>query len=121
MDCVLNMSRKLRKCFPILRFCCHTCFATLTDKVRDEEEQVLREFAEYASVPIINMESATAHPLQALADGLTIQEQVQVKKPKIVLRLGAAPQGTPPCCCQFFYSINGPYRIRFCDYAPRRL
>ena len=58
-------------------------FASLTDKKRDEEEQVLRKFAEFATIPIINMESATAHPLQALADGLTIHEQVVVKSQKL--------------------------------------
>ncbi|MCH2655459.1 MAG: hypothetical protein MKZ61_03360 [Flavobacteriales bacterium] len=58
-------------------------FASLTDQKRDEEEVVFRKFAAFASVPIINMESATAHPLQALADGLTISEQVTVKHPKI--------------------------------------
>ena len=42
-------------------------FASLSDKEKDEAEIVLRSFAKYASVPIINMESATAHPLQALA------------------------------------------------------
>lgn len=80
-------------------------FATLTDKVRDEEEQVLREFAEYASVPIVNMESATAHPLQALADGLTIQEQVQVKKPKIVLSWAPHPKALPHAVANSFIRL----------------
>lgn len=70
-------------------------FASLTDKKRDEEEQVLRKFAEFAAVPIINMESATAHPLQALADGLTILEQVTIKKPKIVLSWAPHPKALP--------------------------
>jgi len=39
-------------------------FPTLTDKIKDEKEQILNSFVKYASVPIINMESATAHPLQ---------------------------------------------------------
>ena len=37
-------------------------FASLSDKEKDEAETVLRSFAKYASIPIINMESATAHP-----------------------------------------------------------
>ncbi len=49
-------------------------FATLTDKEKDESEQVLQRFIEHATVPILNMESATAHPLQALADALTLSE-----------------------------------------------
>jgi len=46
-------------------------FASLSDQQKDEEEQVLNNFARYASIPVINMESATAHPLQALADAVT--------------------------------------------------
>ena len=40
-------------------------FPSLTDKAKDESEYVLNSFLKYATVPIINMESATAHPLQA--------------------------------------------------------
>ena len=80
-------------------------FASLTDKKRDEEEQVLRKFAEYATIPIINMESATAHPLQALADGLTIQEQVTVKKPKIVLSWAPHPKALPHAVANSFIGL----------------
>ncbi|MCB4806687.1 N-acetylornithine carbamoyltransferase [Tamlana sp. 62-3] len=60
-------------------------FPTLTDKVKDESEQVLEAFKKYASVPIVNMESATGHPLQALTDAITISEFSKKKKPKVVL------------------------------------
>jgi len=60
-------------------------FPSLTDKVKDESEHVLKSFAKYASVPIVNMESATGHPLQALTDAITISEHAKVKKPKVVL------------------------------------
>ena len=80
-------------------------FASLTDKKCDEEEQVLRKFAEFATVPIINMESATAHPLQALADGLTIQEQVTVKKPKIVLSWAPHPKALPHAVANSFIGL----------------
>jgi len=40
-------------------------FPSLTDKAKDESEYVLNSFLKYATVPIVNMESATAHPLQA--------------------------------------------------------
>ena len=49
-------------------------FASLNDKESDEAEKVLQNFAKYASIPVVNMESATAHPLQALADAITIKE-----------------------------------------------
>ena len=37
-------------------------FPTLVDKVKDESEHMITAFIKYASVPIVNMESATAHP-----------------------------------------------------------
>ncbi|SFZ90937.1 N-succinyl-L-ornithine transcarbamylase [Flaviramulus basaltis] len=60
-------------------------FPTLTDKEKDESEHVLNSFKKYASVPIVNMESATGHPLQGLTDAITISEQANVSKPKVVL------------------------------------
>ena len=70
-------------------------FASLSDKAKDEEEQVLKKFVQYATVPIINMESATAHPLQALADAVTIKEQNFKKRPKIVLSWAPHPKALP--------------------------
>lgn len=70
-------------------------FASLSNKEKDEEEQVLNNFACYASVPVINMESATAHPLQALADAVTIREQSLKKRPKIVLTWVPHPKALP--------------------------
>ena len=70
-------------------------FATLTDKEKDESEQVLQKFIQYASVPILNMESATAHPLQALADALTLTELSLPKKPKVVLTWAPHPKALP--------------------------
>ncbi len=60
-------------------------FPSLTDKEKDESEQVLNSFVKYASVPIVSMESATEHPLQGLTDALTIAENSTKKKPKVVL------------------------------------
>jgi N-succinyl-L-ornithine transcarbamylase len=70
-------------------------FATLSDKQKDESEQVLNNFARYASIPIINMESATAHPLQALADAVTLKEHRLKKRPKIVLTWAPHPKALP--------------------------
>lgn len=70
-------------------------FATLTDKEKDESEQVLQRFIEHATVPILNMESATAHPLQALADALTLSELELPKKPKVVLTWAPHPKALP--------------------------
>jgi N-succinyl-L-ornithine transcarbamylase len=60
-------------------------FPTLTDKEKDESEHVLTSFITFSSVPVINMESATEHPLQGLTDAITISENTTKKKPKVVL------------------------------------
>ena len=49
-------------------------FAELKDRDQDYREQVMHQFATYANVPIVNLESATRHPLQSLADCITIEE-----------------------------------------------
>ena len=74
-------------------------FPTLKDKEKDEYEQVLNAFLKYASVPIINMESATGHPLQGLTDAITIAENSTKKRPKVVLswdpHVKALPHAVP--------------------------
>lgn len=74
-------------------------FPTLKDKEKDEREQVLNAFIKYASVPIINMESATSHPLQGLTDAITIAENATKKRPKVVLswapHIKALPHAVP--------------------------
>ena len=70
-------------------------FASLTNKEKDEQEIVLKSFIKYASIPVINMESATAHPLQVLADAITIKEHNKVKRPKIVLTWAPHPKALP--------------------------
>ena len=82
-------------------------FATLTDKEKDESEQVLQKFIQYASVPILNMESATAHPLQALADALTLTELSLPKKPKVVLTWAPHPKALPHAVGNSFARMIG--------------
>lgn len=60
-------------------------FAGLQDRESDYREQVMNQFAKYAQVPIVNLESATRHPLQSLADCITIDETRQSDRPKVVL------------------------------------
>lgn len=60
-------------------------FAGLTDREEDYKEVVLESFRKYAGVPIVNLESATRHPCQSLADLITIEELKTKKNPKVVL------------------------------------
>lgn len=60
-------------------------FAKLVDKTADYNETVFKQFKKYAEVPIVNLESATRHPLQSLADCITIEEFKLRSRPKVVL------------------------------------
>lgn len=60
-------------------------FAGLQDRAADYREIVMEKFKQYAGVPIVNLESATRHPCQSLADLITIQECKKVARPKVVL------------------------------------
>ncbi|RED50234.1 N-acetylornithine carbamoyltransferase [Seonamhaeicola aphaedonensis] len=84
-----NMAEHIREAAAVVSQYCDIiavrAFPTLTDKEKDESEQVMNAFMKYASVPIVNMESATGHPLQGFTDALTISEYKKVSKPKVVL------------------------------------
>ncbi len=59
-------------------------FPKLIDREEDYSEDFFLKFKKYAGVPIVSLESATRHPLQSLADIITISEQTQHKDPKKV-------------------------------------
>jgi len=80
-------------------------FPSLTDKEKDETEQVLHSFVKYASVPIVNLESATSHPLQALADAITISELKTTSRPKVVLTWAPHPKALPHAVANSFIKI----------------
>ena len=80
-------------------------FPSLTDKEKDETEQVLHSFVKYASVPIVNLESATSHPLQALADAITISELKTTSRPKVVLTWAPHPKALPHAVANSFINI----------------
>jgi N-acetylornithine carbamoyltransferase len=42
----------------------------------EREDATIRNFARYATVPVINLESSRRHPCQGLADALTLQEKL---------------------------------------------
>ncbi|MDP5081674.1 MAG: acetylornithine carbamoyltransferase [Winogradskyella sp.] len=80
-------------------------FPTLNDKAKDESEFIINSFKKYATVPIINMESSTAHPLQALADAITISELSEKKTPKVVLSWAPHPRALPQAVANSFVEI----------------
>ena len=54
---------------------------------RDRQELLLRSYSEHASVPVINLETSFEHPCQALADVLTMRENlISLKNRKLTLQ-----------------------------------
>lgn len=80
-------------------------FASLTDKEKDEAELVLNGFKKYASVPIVNMESSVGHPLQALADAITLSENNTKPRPKVVLSWAPHPKALPHAVANSFIEM----------------
>lgn len=74
-------------------------FAGLTDKEFDYAETILNQFIRYSGRPVVSLEAATCHPLQAFADLITIEEFKTKKRPKVVLTWAphcrALPQAVP--------------------------
>ena len=70
-------------------------FAALKDWQEERTDPVLNAFARYASVPIINLESAMHHPCQSLADMLTIREKLGTGKRRVVLTWAWHPKPLP--------------------------
>ncbi len=80
-------------------------FAGLKDREKDEAELVLNGFKKYASVPIVNMESSVGHPLQALADAITLSENEIDKKSKVVLSWAPHPKALPHAVANSFVKM----------------
>jgi N-succinyl-L-ornithine transcarbamylase len=80
-------------------------FPGLTDREFDYSEFILKRFLENVTVPLVNMESATVHPLQSLADLVTIREHTTKKRPRVVLswapHIKALPQAVPNSFCEW--------------------
>lgn len=88
-------------------------FPSLKDKAKDESEHVLSSFKKYASVPIVNMESATGHPLQGLTDALTISEYSKKLKPKVVLSWAPHIKALPHAVANSFVQVMQKMDVEF--------
>lgn len=88
-------------------------FPSLKDKAKDQSEYILKSFEKYATVPIINMESAIAHPLQALADAITITELTEKKVPKVVLSWAPHPKALPQAVANSFATMMQEMDVEF--------
>ena len=90
-------------------------FAGLQDRDKDYSEIVFQQFKKYANVPIVNLESATRHPLQSLADCITIEEFKLKKRPKVVLtwlpHFKALPQAVANSFCEWMNPMDVDFVI----------
>ncbi|MFQ3590219.1 MAG: N-acetylornithine carbamoyltransferase [Chloracidobacterium sp.] len=69
---VADAARVLSRYFDVLAI---RCFPSLKRADEDHADPVIEAFRRYATVPVINLESALYHPCQAMADMLTIRER----------------------------------------------
>lgn len=77
---------------------CVRTFPGLESREVDYSEPLLSRLIQYANVPIVSLESATLHPLQSLADLVTITETFkEVRKPKVVLTWAPHIKPIPQC------------------------
>ena len=94
-------------------------FAGLQDKEKDNAETVMAGFLKYATVPIVNMEGATGHPLQALADAITIAEYKTKARPKVVLTWAPHPKALPQAVANSFVEMMQLQDAEFVITHPR--
>ena len=98
-----DKSEHLLEAIPVMASYCDIIairsFAGLTDRNYDYAETVMQQFVKYSGKPVVAMETATVHPLQAFADLITIEEHKTVARPKVVLTWAphcrALPQAVP--------------------------
>src|ERR1035437_3494822 len=87
-------------------------FPKFQNREEDYSNEVLNKFIQYSGVPVISLESATLHPLQSLADLITITElrphpsvpspRGEGKKPKVVLTWAPHPKILPQAVSNSF-------------------
>ena len=70
-------------------------FAELKDWEMERTDPILNAFARYATVPVINLESAMHHPCQAMADMMTIRERFGTRRKKVLLTWAWHPKPLP--------------------------
>lgn len=112
-----DKSEHLLEAIPVMGSYCDIIavrsFAGLTDREYDYAETVVQQFVKYSGRPVVAMETATVHPLQAFADLITIEENWHAnssKRPKVVLTWAphcrALPQAVPNSFAQWMNAAN---------------
>jgi N-succinyl-L-ornithine transcarbamylase len=92
-------------------------FPSLTQKEEDVADFVLHQFIKYCKIPVVSLESAIRHPLQSLADQLTIQEVAKGKKnTKVVLTWAPHIKAIPHAVANSFaeWSLGMGHDLTIC-------
>ncbi len=93
-------------------------FPSLKDREEDYSEFVMNQFVKYSGIPVVSLESATVHPLQSLADLITIDDLMAAtgrNKPKVVLTWAPHVKPLPQCVANSF--CEWMVRWNRCDFV----
>lgn len=94
-----DKSEHLLEAIPVMGSYCDVIavrsFARFESKTDDYNEKILRQFIQYSGKPVISLETATCHPLQAFADLITIEEHKTKERPKVVMTWAPHPKALP--------------------------
>ena len=109
-----DKSEHLLEAIPVMGSYCDIIavrsFAGLSDREFDYAETIVGQFVRYSGRPVVAMETATVHPLQAFADLITIEEHKPVARPKVVLTWAphcrALPQAVPNSFAQWMNAAD---------------
>ena len=88
-------------------------FARFENKQDDYTEKILMQFVKLSSKPVISLEAATGHPLQAFADIITIEEYKKKANPKVVLTRAPHPKALPQAVPNSFaqWAVAAGYEV----------
>jgi N-succinyl-L-ornithine transcarbamylase len=78
-------------------------FPALQNRAEDHSEMILNKFTGLSGRPVLSLESATLHPLQSLADLMTIRELwPHQRRPRVVLSWAPHIKPLPHCVANSF-------------------
>jgi N-succinyl-L-ornithine transcarbamylase len=82
---------------------CLRTFPKLNSLEEDESDHIIKALIQYSGVPVVSLESATRHPLQSLADLITIEETfTEKRRPKVVMTWAPHIKPIPHCVANSF-------------------
>jgi N-acetylornithine carbamoyltransferase len=95
-------------------------FPQMNDYAEEIADPVIRAFARYSNVPVINLESSRHHPLQAMADIMTIREKLgpEMQRRPVVLTWAYHPKPLPMAVPNSFALIAAQFGLSLTIACP---